>query len=700
VGREKRLSSPPSMEEFGIEAERYLHEVAAKCGLSIRELYEEWFENKYEREPVDPVRWLNDPYYFGAVGQRTYPGVKDNFYRVVLVDPRPMRVILKGSIGWGKTWLSALLISYMAYELSCLKSPQAYFGLAPMTQISFMNLSVSAQHAQRVLFKLIKDMIDESPYFQKDFPRNKYIQSIIDFPQKMVSIVPGSSSELAPLGENLFGGVIEEANFFQVVKGSSKITNPAEREWDQAKKLHDSIWRRMKSRYQNLGRVPGMLILNSSAKHPDDFLERLSKHADGRETVVFEHSEWETKPESRYSGRKFYLFIGDQHTPPKEIPSEEVENYKKRGEVCAIPIEYKRDFEVDMEGAIRDILGKNVRSLNRFIPDDSRIVAMFTSQIPSPLSDNWPEGIPYDRLLDAVILDRLIKKPPEGKSFDIPRMKLHPGALRCAHIDLSSTGDSTGVAIVHVGQVKEVPRKYHRRGHHRHESEFVSSSEEDDYEATMEVVPIVFVDLVLRINPPSEGEIEFEYIREILHRFRDVCGVRFSSITYDLYGSRESQQLLRKRFGQEVVGHQSADRSPDPYLVLKECIYEGRLKCYPYKPLMEELRTLQRDLRTGKIDHPPGGSKDVSDALACAVFAATKQFDLGVADLPQLGEFADTETLEEKLERETKEWLLGGTKRSRPKRIETEEMQIMKAIMSGELDDEDDFLADDEPDFL
>jgi hypothetical protein len=43
--------------------------------------------------------------------------------------------------------------------------------------------------------------------------------------------------------------------------------------------------------------------------------------------------------------------------------------------------------------------------------------------------------------------------------------------------------------------------------------------------------------------------------------------------------------------------------------------------------LEKELIELQRDVQTGKLDHPAEGSKDMSDSLAGAVLNATKHKD-------------------------------------------------------------------------
>ncbi len=43
---------------------------------------------------------------------------------------------------------------------------------------------------------------------------------------------------------------------------------------------------------------------------------------------------------------------------------------------------------------------------------------------------------------------------------------------------------------------------------------------------------------------------------------------------------------------------------------------------------LSELARLERDPKTGKLDHPLDGSKDVADAMACVVFGLSLQIEI------------------------------------------------------------------------
>lgn len=60
-----------------------------------------------------------------------------------------------------------------------------------------------------------------------------------------------------------------------------------------------------------------------------------------------------------------------------------------------------------------------------------------------------------------------------------------------------------------------------------------------------------------------------------------------------------------------------------PYQYLKSTIYEKRIDIFEMNLLRGELIDLERNINTGKVDHPVGGSKDTADALCGSVYNAS-----------------------------------------------------------------------------
>jgi len=92
-----------------------------------------------------------------------------------------------------------------------------------------------------------------------------------------------------------------------------------------------------------------------------------------------------------------------------------------------------------------------------------------------------------------------------------------------------------------------------------------------------------------------------------------------ASVSYDGFQSADSQQILRRQgFAVKTI---SVDRDMTRYQMLKELAGQGRLYLYHYEPFFEEAAQLEV-IREQKVDHPRGGSKDVTDAVAGAVSEA------------------------------------------------------------------------------
>lgn len=67
----------------------------------------------------------------------------------------------------------------------------------------------------------------------------------------------------------------------------------------------------------------------------------------------------------------------------------------------------------------------------------------------------------------------------------------------------------------------------------------------------------------------------------------------------------------------------SMDRTTAPYEYLKSALYDERVSIPDHPVLRRELIALEIDHKSGKVDHPPTGSKDFADALAGVVYGLT-----------------------------------------------------------------------------
>jgi len=132
--------------------------------------------------------------------------------------------------------------------------------------------------------------------------------------------------------------------------------------------------------------------------------------------------------------------------------------------------------------------------------------------------------------------------------------------------------------------------------------------------------PKVFIDLVLQIKAQPGEEIIFSEVRQLIYTLQD-RGFEISKVTFDGWQSVDSIQILKERgIEAEVL---SVDKDTKAYDTLKEMLHTKRFDCYSYEPLIKEYKRLEY-IKGKKVDHPPGGSKDVSDAVAGVCYNVAK----------------------------------------------------------------------------
>lgn len=151
------------------------------------------------------------------------------------------------------------------------------------------------------------------------------------------------------------------------------------------------------------------------------------------------------------------------------------------------------------------------------------------------------------------------------------------------HIDLAQNKDAAGIACAH-----------------------------------REPTGVAVVDFMHAHRARPGQDIQFAEIREKYIYALHARGFHIRLVTLDQWQSIEFRQVLS---GQGwLTDEQSADKTTAPYDTLIEMLGTDRIDYYNEPQFIREMQALQTN--GTKYDHPKKGSKDVADAVACAVYRA------------------------------------------------------------------------------
>lgn len=337
---------------------------------------------------------------------------------------------------------------------------------------------------------------------------------------------------------NAFNRPFEEGEFDQIKKTYNRsIENNLKSPYtilkltdtenhDVAEEMFNALHSRIKNRFGN----KGLLVMISSPRYIDDFIEKKMKEAKINPNIFAKRKMlWESKP-ARYFTKGWIDFEG----------------YK-------IPLEFETEARRNPEAFKRDYMAIPCLALE-----------------------------PYFKQFELVeqCIDTKLEHPIDERGKLKTTFKRRSGNWHYIHVDLSHKRDATGIAMVH--------------------------AEED----------VIVVDLMRRIKPPPGGQIFFADIRDLIFEIRN-RGFEIYYVTFDGWQSIDSIQILKEKgFRCEVL---SVDKDTAAYDTLQEKIHTKKFKFYRYGPFLEEIRILEF-IEGKKVDHPPTGSKDVTDAVAGATY--------------------------------------------------------------------------------
>ena len=561
-------------------------------------LLEDWAEI-----PVDIETFIHDPKYLGrglmnAEGKFTlFPYWEDLLKRIF---PDPMKpaicntLALTGAIGIGKSTEAVIIGLYELYRMLCLKDPAVYYGIMSTDVISFAVINITIEAAQGVAWSKLQNMLQESEWFMAHGQMSKSNQpEWSPKPESRVELICGSQPRHF-IGRALYWAFFDEISFIQ--------NQDVEKQKQKATELVSSATARMQSRFMRGESNPTILVLASSKRTEQSYLEtwiQNKKKNESKTTIIVDEPQWVIRTDKN-SNRTFKIAIGNKFLPsevlPIDITDEECQYYIERGfRLLDVPIGYYENFIDDIDIALTDIAGISTSSTSNYISGE-RITQTKVDTFVNPfikdiieVGDGQDDPTQYSEFFD-------LTKVPED-------MKNKPLFI---HLDMSLTGDKTGIGGVWI-KGKRPPQ-----------------------EGVPENRELIFqLAFVVSVKAPRGHQVSFEKTRNFIYWLKDQ-GFKIKGISSDTFArSGVEQDLLARGYNYSII---SVDRVQnnicEPYAYLKNSIYEKRL-ILPRKGinlLTEEFVGLKRNNNNGKVDHDPSGinSKDSSDAVCGALWNASQ----------------------------------------------------------------------------
>lgn len=603
--------------------------------------------------PIVPIEeWLSSPYYLGSTAHIIYPYWKEQITNIVNSKVPINQVIFTGAIGTGKSTAAVILLIRRIYELSCYENIPALFDLMAVSRIAFAYISVTKDQAQNTGFSKLTDMIDDIPYFKEHFPRKTTLNSAIVFPTEGVFVLAGSILNHF-IGLDVIGSILDEANFFE---GADREAQDMKMN-SKAAMLYSQLQTRASSRFIVKGENKSLSILVSSSTTSSSFIEdRISRAAGDPHTYIASPAIWDVKPQQFTKGR-FYLYLGGEGIDPFVIDSisglntilinnklpqvggigldqayEELD-WSIKQKIMKVPNELMTNFRDDIHTALQNLAGFSVTAANKFFNSATAFNQCIDTSISHPFIK---ESIPLSTT-----------KIPSQEGYIPLHLQLDDNvtfknkkAPHFIHLDLSLTGDSTGIAMAHISDWQVIRKgqntfaeeqdfmRYDKKSGGIDLSKTAPVRDEYIYDIADEDIkmPIITVDMMLQILPPKKpNQISYSKIRDFILHLRDEVGINIELITFDQFQSAQlRQELTEVGFN---TAYLSVDRTEDPYMSLANLFYDKRIRIYNYAPFRHELFNLIHYRAKKKIDHPNKMSKDVSDAVAGAVFSAITSED-------------------------------------------------------------------------
>ncbi len=572
--------------EFSTQEKLVLNKIInqiEKSGSSslLRSLYEQ----DYDEIPVSMKQFILDSNYIGNStnnGDSIWDSWKETLYNLFNPNNKYTLVLISGAIGTGKSTIVCVALSYIAYKLLCLKDPASYYNIMPGSKPGIALFNITLSKGEGVAFYKLNSIFRSSPWFlaHGEEVGNNSNRKIF-LPDKNITVAVGSQADHF-IGLDTFSCFMDEISFVD----NKEIQLTKMKAYDS----FNAINRRMESRFMDEGQIPGMSFLVSSAKHEDDFISQIKDREGNKPNVkIIEKPLWEAVPKERYCGKTFNLVVGNRSTDAFIVDDTEYDTYTTNDDfdTYKVPIEHLDAFKSDINGAIRDILGKPQKVSSRFLQPD-KITGSINPTFKNIFSQTliklgFRDG---SSLMDYIKLDSINTKLIKYPIF--------------VHHDLALSGDNAGIFGYAVA------------------NNVLDDSQDDGNYNTWRFLPVFWC----KLAPDKKGsQIPLYKIREAIQKLRDDFGFNIMGVSADGYQSADMlQQYSLLNFNTFL---NSMDKAPsNGYMFFRSSLYTNKIILPDDPYLKHELTHLIENKALEKIDHEAGGEKDLSDGCAGSIYCS------------------------------------------------------------------------------
>lgn len=493
------------------------------------------------------------------------------------------RAIFRGSTGAGKSTVMNLVLLYKIYLLFMQGSDVAKtLGLMKGTDVYCFYFSVSMTQAKRSGFNQLKSFIDGSEWFNKNFSRDKSIDSSIRFPNNFY--IEYASGEQHQISLNIWGFILDEANFRKT--GSAGEGSTAD--FDEVYHLANQLENRLSQRFLRDGIENFFAGYISSASYETAFIQdKGDDYKDDPTAIVLDPVLYKVDPR-RYTSNRFEVFFGFGEVSPcivedenhKEslirslrqmsLPDDKIETFFEK-----VPLELQKQFKNNIYLAIQNICGRPTALRGSFVTNYEIIKSSYDSTLPSPFSQ------------DSVTVSNKVDIPVEKLLAIDPGNFLYPTRPHSLFMDISLQGDYGSLSCVRYdGMFGGV--KYHS---HVFTLEFIPPA----FPAATDLTKVqnFIIWLAQYINVAAFGSDNFNsvQIRQEVVKALEIPDVRVSLDSTDL-----------------------------PHLAWLSACVSSRFKMHFYERLDKEIREAVHDLKKRRVVKRKGSSDDQFQTVVGAFY--------------------------------------------------------------------------------